>query len=453
MNYRLIVKECKDRLLHFSYSMYILKDIFKTIVIFILTWEARLVLRRRRPNIICVSGSVGKTSTKDAIATVLSARYSTRKSEKSYNSDFGVPLTILGLHSGWSSPIAWLENLILGAYEVVAPGTYPEWLVLEVGADKPGEIRNISHWLSCDIAVLTAFPDNPVHVEFFPSDSALFEEDLQVAYKLRSDQVVVVNGDDKNIVKYLPNIKAQILTFGFDKSNDWWASPETLDYNGEGKVVGLSTAIHQGENNFKLEAPGLLGYHQLYALLSAMAVGEFCGISPMAALESLREFQGPPGRLRIIPGIKDTTIIDDTYNASPAAVEAGLNTLAKIKTKGRRIAILGDMLELGDRTIDAHRVVGNHVGTLCDLLIAVGLRSKFIIEGSKERGMKDANIWHCSNSVEAGAILQDILKPGDLVYIKGSQSMRMERVVEEVMAEPDRKVELLCRQDRIWRSK
>lgn len=433
--------------------MYIFKDILKVVVITILTWEARLVLRRRKPKIVCVSGSVGKTSTKDAIAAVLATRYSTRKSEKSYNSDFGVPLTILGLHTGWNSPLAWMENLIVGAYEVVAPGAYPEWLVLEVGADKPGEIRNISHWLPCDIAVLTAFPDNPVHVEFFSSENALFEEDLQVAYKLGSDQVVVVNGDDKNIARYLANIKASVMTFGFGKTNDWWASPETLDYDTAGKVTGLSTTVHQGSEMFELHAEGLLGAHQLYALLAALAVGELCQVSPMLALEALREFQGPPGRLRIIPGIKDTTIIDDTYNASPVAVEAGLKTLAKIKTKGRRIAVLGDMLELGDRTIDVHRMVGNHVGTLCDLLITVGLRSKFIIEGAKERGMKDNRVWHCHNSAEAGKILQTLLESGDIAYIKGSQSMRMEKVVEEVMAEPDRKVDLLCRQDRVWLTK
>ncbi|MCE9628799.1 MAG: UDP-N-acetylmuramoyl-tripeptide--D-alanyl-D-alanine ligase [Candidatus Vogelbacteria bacterium] len=430
-----------------------LKNFLKPLIIGVITFEAKLMLRRHRPKVIGVSGSVGKTSTKEAIAVVMASQYQIRKSAKSYNSDFGVPLTILNLKTGWSNFGLWLNNIIWGAYEVVFSRNFPEWLVLEVGADKPGEIKAIAKWLPCNIAVLTAFPDNPVHVEFFSSDSALFEEDLQLAYKLNTSGQTVANGDDKNILKYLPNLKGVITTVGFGKNNDWQSSSEVIEYNQNNTVRGIGFTIKHNNESYQVHLPGLIGGHQIYAILTALAVGELNGISPEQGVQALANFVGPAGRLRVIPGIKETTIIDDTYNASPAAMEAGLMAMSKIKTKGRRIAVLADMLELGDRTIEAHRSVGEHVGTICDLLLTVGLRSKFVIEGAKERGMKDNQIFSFDDSVQAGRKLQELLKVGDLVFVKGSQSMRMEKVVAEVMLEPNRREELLCRQETIWQDK
>ncbi|MFA7315355.1 MAG: Mur ligase family protein [Candidatus Paceibacterota bacterium] len=143
-----------------------IKIIAKTLVVQIITWQAKMILRRYKPKIIAITGSVGKTSTKDAIFTVLSKFKSVRKSEKSFNSEIGLPLTILGLPNGWNNMYLWLENIARGFWLLMKRHEYPEWLVLEVGAGKPGDITSVAKWLAPDIVVVTRFPDKPVHVEF-----------------------------------------------------------------------------------------------------------------------------------------------------------------------------------------------------------------------------------------------------------------------------------------------
>jgi UDP-N-acetylmuramoyl-tripeptide--D-alanyl-D-alanine ligase len=433
--------------------MHLIKELIKKVVTACLTWEAQMVLKKHQPKIVCVTGSVGKTSTKDAIATVLATKYKVRKSEKSYNSGFGVPLTILGLKSGWNNPFAWFSNIVVGFLDVFFLRDYPEWLVLEVGADRPKDIKTIARWLPCDVAVLTSFPDTPVHVEFFRSPEDLWLEDMQMAYHMGASGMTVVNGDDKNIAHFLPNLEMPVTTFGFDKKNDWVASKEVLIYDSASRLSGLEFSFKFGEETYHTGAKGMVGHHQIYVILSALAVGQACGIEMSEGLKVLAHHMGPPGRLRVIEGIKNTIILDDTYNSSPDAVLAGLDTLAKIKTKGRRIAVLGDMLELGEHTIEAHRDIGRVVGTVCDYLIVVGLRSKFTLETAGERGMKNERMIYCDDSLEAGRKLQDILNESDVIFVKGSQSMRMEKVVEEVMAHPEEKEKLLCRQELEWQSR
>ena len=141
-----------------------MKNILKKIIIYKITTLARLVLLKYKPKIVAVTGNVGKTSTKDAIYTVLSSEFFVRKSEKSFNSDIGVPLTILGCHNGWSNPILWIKIIIRGIELVVFKNKYPQWLVLEVGADRPGDIKNITEWIKPDVVVVTRFGEVPCKV-------------------------------------------------------------------------------------------------------------------------------------------------------------------------------------------------------------------------------------------------------------------------------------------------
>src|SRR3989338_1007594 len=153
-----------------------MKNIFKKTVVWIITLQARAVLRKYKPKIVAVTGSVGKTSTKDSIYSVLSKGARVRKSEKSFNSEIGLPLTILGAPNAWNNPFRWLQNIIDGVFMLVFNAQYPEWLVLEVGADRPGDIRSLAKWLPVDVAVITLLPEMPVHVEFFDSPDAVIEE-------------------------------------------------------------------------------------------------------------------------------------------------------------------------------------------------------------------------------------------------------------------------------------
>ena len=144
-----------------------MKDTFKKIIVKILKIESKLVLAKYKPKVIAITGSVGKTSTKDAVYAVVSEFAYVRRSEKSYNSQIGLPLTILGIPNGWSDPLVWFSNILKGFWLVVWPHKYPEWLVLEVGVGKPGDMKEITSWLSTDVVIITAIGDTPSHIEFF----------------------------------------------------------------------------------------------------------------------------------------------------------------------------------------------------------------------------------------------------------------------------------------------
>lgn len=191
-----------------------IKNTIKLLLVPLLLLEARLIVKKYRPHVIAITGSVGKTSTKDAIHTVVSDSLYARKSEKSFNSEIGIPLTILGVPNAWSNPVQWLKNLWEGIELLVLPNHYPKWLVLEVGVDRPGDIERIVKWLPIDVAVFTRLPDVPVHVEYFDSPEAVGEEKLKLLNGLKRDGVIVYNGDDPILRAKLEGRKEKKITYG-----------------------------------------------------------------------------------------------------------------------------------------------------------------------------------------------------------------------------------------------
>lgn len=434
-----------------------MKDFFKHTLTYLLMLEARLVLRKYQPRIVAVTGSVGKTSTKDAIFAAMSKRYHVRKSEKSYNSEIGLPLTILGLPNAWGSPLRWMQNLLDGLLLVVLPGKYPEWLVLEVGADRPGDIRSLVGWLPVDIAVITRLPETPVHVEFFDSVEAVIEEKAALIECVKPGGTVVLFADDprtRGLERHEPFPDAKVVLFGFDPDADVRGSDFTLlpETGGAGWPVGMSGTIAVGEVSAPLEVVGCAGQHAFLPAIAAAAVCHALGMELPEVLAGLAGYQTPAGRMRLLPGIKHSLVVDDTYNSSPAAVAAALETLGEIKPT-RAIAVLGDMLELGRMSVDAHRKAGAEAAAVCDLLVTVGFRARDIVQGALDAGMADKNILQYEDSGKAGAELKNMVMEGDCVLVKGSQSVRMERVVEELMQEPERAGELLVRQDKEWKKR
>jgi UDP-N-acetylmuramoyl-tripeptide--D-alanyl-D-alanine ligase len=434
----------------------------KHIIVYLLTLEAKAVLRRYNPKIVAVTGSVGKTSAKDALYAVLSQGHHVRKSEKSFNSELGVPLTILGLPNAWGSPWRWLVNLfdglliiIFGALPSGRQG-YPEWLVLEVGADRPGDIRRAAQWLPIDIAVITRLPEMPVHVEYFDSPEAVVKEKAELIKALKPDGTLILFGDDERARELSLLTKNPVLTFGFEERNDVQGQQVELLFEGgqgaeAGWPVGMQAQLRVGDATAPVEVVGSVGAHALIPLLAGAALGRALGKSLEEAIEALRAYEPPAGRMRLVHGVKNTLLIDDTYNSSPAAVGAALDTLALVRSKGRRVAVLGDMLELGRHSVKEHRKIGAQAAKAAEVLVTVGFRARDIAEGALESGMKDESILQYEDARKAGAELQNLLQEGDCVLIKGSQSMRMERVVEELMAEPGRAADLLVRQDEEWK--
>ncbi len=426
-------------------------EALKKIVVFILTWEARLILKRYGPKIIAVTGNVGKTTTKDAIYCALAGSLYVRKSEKSLNSEIGVPLSIIGAESGWRNPLKWTSTILKGLLMIIVWRDYPQWLVLEVGADRPGDIRNLAKWLRPDIAVITGVPDMPVHVEYFESVDALVHEKKSLAEYLRPGGKLILCGDDPRMREVQQEFRGASVMYGIENFNDFSATEVGILYETH-TPSGMYFRAHRSGSSLPLEIQGALGRPRVLAALAALAVGEAAGVDIVSCANALKAWTPPPGRLRIIAGIRGSTIIDDTYNSSPAAALSALDTLAEIKTSGRKFAVLGDMLELGKHSADAHRAVGARAASSAHMLITVGFRARAIAEAALDSGLGDELIrqYEKDESERAGQELQAELGEGDVVLVKGSQSMRMERTVYALMAEPEKAKELLVRQDIEW---
>lgn len=414
---------------------------------------ARAVLRRYAPVIVGVTGSVGKTSTKEAIFTVLQTKERVRRSIKSFNNELGVPLTIIGADAPGRSPARWI-GIIFRACGLLLRHlpAYPNVLVLEYGADHPGDVAKLLKLAPCLIGVLTAV--GHTHTEFFGSVENVLEEKAKLIRALPADGFAVLNADDERVLSLRGTTKARVITFGFHASANVHATQPTFAHGENGEVVGVECSFTYEGTVVPVTLHGILGRHQVYAPLAAAAVGLARGMNLIAIGKALAQFQPLPGRMRLLVGIKNTSIIDDTYNSSPMAAVAALDTLAKLPSTGKKIAVLGDMAELGEYSEEGHATVGEHCARLhLNMLVVVGAEAKQILRAAKSSGMSSEKTFAFDFAQEAAKFIQEKMEPHDAVLIKGSQRMRMERAVKELMAEPEQAKELLVRQDPRWLEK
>lgn len=427
----------------------------KKILIFLLRLLAQATLWRYKPVIVGITGSVGKTSAKEVIYAVLKDKFHARRNIKNYNNEIGVPLTILGQASGGRSLWQWLKIFLVGFFEIFYTKNYPKVLVLEMGADKIGDISYLTDFVKCFTGVVTAVGEIPVHVEFFQSADQVAKEKATLVKNLESSGWAVLNYDDQRVREMARKTSAQIFTYGFSEQADLRAS------NFEQRLEDLNEASisfkvdYQG-SNVPIRLRHLCARHQVYAILAGVAVGLIFKMNLVEIAQALKAYEPPVGRLRLIHGIKNTWLIDDTYNSSPSSSLGALELLEKINNlddkgePGRKIVAFGDMLELGSFTEEAHRKVGAKAAQVADILLAVGEKSIFMADEAKKNGLAKENVWYFASSEEAGRELQDLIKEGDVILVKGSQGIRMEKIVKELMAEPQRAKELLVRQEGGW---
>jgi len=430
-----------------------MKTTFKKIISYVLQIESRLVLWKYKPKIVAITGSVGKTSTKDALYAVISGVSYVRKSEKSYNSEIGLPLTILGCPNGWNSPSIWLQNVLKGLWLFIWPHKYPKWLVLEVGIGKPGDMKKTASWLKTDAVIITAIGETPVHIEFFDSRDHLVEEKSKLIKTLKKDGLLVLNADDESVLGMKAKSKNRTVTYGFKEGADVLASGDSIFYDDSGEPRGIIFRVDHGGSSLPVIIEGVFGRNHVYASLASLAFCHGEKLNMLDAVNALKNYDVPPGRMHLVKGINNSLIIDDTYNSSPFACEFGLKTLGEIKNNGRKIAVLGDMLELGRHTEEAHRKVGKIAKENAEILIVVGQRAQSIKNGAIEAGLDDKNIFEFNNSIEVGEFLKTFVKKGDLLFIKGSQGMRMERAVAAILLDQENRDKLLVRQDAEWLKK
>ncbi len=428
-----------------------MKNILKKIIAKILEVEAWSIIKKYKPKIVAITGSVGKTSTKDAIYSVISKSFHARKSEKSFNSDIGVPLTILGCNNAWNNPIKWLQNICHGLSLIIFKHSYPEWLVLEVGADRPGDIQKIAKWLKPDVVVVTKFSKVPVHIEYFKDKNAVVLEKGFLVNALKHDGTLVLNSDDEDAFAFKNKTENKVITYGLEGNTEVRATNYSVYYSEKAaEPFGIYFKVEYLGNCLPVKIIGTLGMNNIYSCLAALSVGISLGLNLVEAVENLSRFVTPRGRMSLIKGLKGSVIIDDTYNSSPVALTSALETLRDLKIKNRKIAIIGDMMELGKHTAEAHKEAGILAATACDILVTVGLRSRTLAESAIDAGLDEDSVLQFDSSEEAGSYIKNIIQERDTILVKGSQSTRMEKIVKEIMAEPEQASELLVRQDEEW---
>ena len=422
----------------------------------IFQYEARLVLKKYKPKIIAITGSVGKTTTKEALYTVLAKKFFVRKSEKSFTAELGVPLTIIGCPEGSGTFLRWVSNLLFGLKLLFWKNHYPDWLILEMDGDKPGDLKSISKWLRPNILVITAIGNAPSHIELFYDLGDFLNEKKYLVDSVARDGVIFYNADDEQSSNLATYSSVRKISCGIGNGCDVKGTEFKILYgNASTKQVptGMMFEISKGKENQNVTVFQSVGIHNEYACLLALSVGSELGISFSEIISSLNQLKTLSGRMNIISGIKDSLIIDDSYNSSPVALGQALDVFSKIESKGKKVIVVGDMLELGKYSAEEHRKSAHKMKEIADYVICVGVRSRLIADELLSFGFPESKIIQTDSSGEAGVELQKIIEVGDIALVKGSQAMRMERVVEEVMRHPEDKEKLLVRQGEEWLSR
>jgi UDP-N-acetylmuramyl pentapeptide synthase len=410
---------------------------------------ARLVLKRYHPVVIGVTGSVGKSSAKEAISVVLSSKRFLWKSEGNYNNEIGVPLAILGTESGGGSIVKWLHVSVRFLRLLFLPNHYPETLVLEMGVDRPGDMSYLLGIAPVKIGVVTRIASS--HLVFFGNVGNIAREKGRLISTLPQDGFAILNADDPRVLRMREKTKGVVITYGF--SPESMVRADNLIFQGGEVNSGWSFKLNYDGKTLPVRLPNVLAKHQIEDALAGAAVGIALGMNLVEIASALERIVPLPGRLRALSGRSGSTILDDTYNASPASTEAALGTLGEIPAM-RKIVILGDMLELGAESEESHRNLAKSVfESRAEFFLAVGNRMRFAQEELVRLGFPERQTLWFPDPVSAARVAADIIRDGDLVLVKGSRGMRMEKVSEVLLRDPGDAATLLCSQSRAWRSR
>ena len=426
-----------------------MKNILKKAVLYILLVEAKILLWRFRPTVVAITGSVGKTGAKEAIYQTLTLTgKKIRKSPKSFNSDIGVALTILGLPNAWNNPVNWLSNMVRGIFKIVftLPKNYPDILIVEVGADKPGDIARLSTLLRPDVVVITAIPDIPSHIEFFDSPEQVADEKFQLIKQAKESAVLVYNEDSEFVVSRAMSYRGKKVSYGTTSANaNVYLRSLTVKCDKKNLIYMNYVICAQGRC-YEGSRYDNLGRQSLYAVLAAIGVGSVLKLDTKEQIKNLEKMSPVPGRMRVLPAIYEGVIIDDSYNASPESTLSGLEFVKDVACiEGRKILALGDMAELGAFSKRGHIRVLKEAVVSADKVFITG---KKMIDASKE--VSGNNIYNSKDLQELTKRLERELREGDLLYVKGSQSSRMEKVVNHFVIHNLRNTNALVRQEQEW---
>ena len=402
----------------------------------LLDW-ARFILRKLDPRVVGITGSSGKTTTKELAAAVLSRRHAVFRNYGNYNDRYGLPIALGRLEPG----------------QRVA--------VLEMACEGIDEIAELAALTRPQIGIVTVV--NETHLAYLGSLQAIAAEKGRLVEALppaHDGGVAILNHDDPQVRDMALRTRAQVVTYGLDPDADLVAGAVTAGPDGVSFTVFVKDFVPipgwKGRRKLRVSLP-LLGRHNVYGALAAVAVGLALGVPLEEALERLAGVTPLPGRLCPVPGIAGSLLLDDSFDAGPASVLAALDTLA-LFTAGRRMAVLGDLFErpselapLGSFESDAYRRIGERVAQVADVLVTQGDGARLIAQQARLHGLAAGQVLETYTAQDTIRGLTDRLQAGDTVLIKGALESRMERVMAGLLAQPDQASRLLVRQTAGWR--
>lgn len=408
----------------------------------VLKFLARRVLRRYHPQIIAIAGSIGKTATKEAV-TASSDDF--RSTVGNFNGVVGVAVTILSDRGVPANLGQWWRVVWGGLVLLISRRSYPKVLVLEYGTDKPGDLQEILSIARPHITVLSSIA--PEHLEFFHSLQGVEDEEWQAVSALGEEGTAVLNIDDQRINHRRTTIPGPVVTYGWSSQAMIRAESMTVKRNERGLPTGLMVKVAIEGSLVPMSLPGVIGRHQAYPVLAALAVARVRQQPVQTTIERFAAYQPPPGRMRLFAGLDQSLIIDDTYNASPTAMAAALTTLMELEIPGRKYVILGQMSELGAAATAWHEKTGQQITyPAIARLITLGPLAKVIGATAIAHGFPPDQVENVATPEAAAAVVQAELHAGDVVLLKGSRfASQLERAVVMLLAEPDRDRQFLVR--------
>lgn len=423
---------------------------------------AKLTIWKYKPTVIAITGSAGKTSAKEAIYAVLKNFKRVRKSSANFNNELGVPLTIISDAQEIKKPaiLFWLKIILSALVRIISPrksaNQYPEILILEYGADKAGDIEKLVKIAKPTIGIITAIGDIPVHVGNYSSIEAVVREKANLISDSFTGGLSVINGDDPWLSNLKKRTRSQIKTFGTSPDcdirishfshiishdsvshaiNDHYNYNDRSKCNGEekcGKIAGITFKLEKEGKSVPVDIADVFSISHAYASACSAVVAEYFGINFISVSDFIsKNYMPVSGRSTILDGIKNTQIIDESYNSSPLALKTALETLKMVSGR-RKVAILGDMTELGDHTQKAHEMIGEMITSCVDVLITVGEKAKFIASKAIKSGLDKDNLFLFDSTSDALEKITPLIQEGDLILVKGSHSVGLERVVNKL---------------------
>ncbi|MCK5475435.1 MAG: UDP-N-acetylmuramoyl-tripeptide--D-alanyl-D-alanine ligase [Candidatus Pacebacteria bacterium] len=419
----------------------------RKIVIKILNLLAKETLHKYNPIVIGITGGVGKSSTKKIVHEILKDNYSIHCDRSRYNVDIGIPLTILGLESGGHSVTKWMKIIFKAIMKLIKKSDYPDVLILEMGVNRPGDMKKMLKVVKPHIAIMTTIGKYPSHIKYFKDIKHIFREKSLLIKSLGKKDLAILNCDDEFIDDLKKSTRSKVITYGFDQKALVRGDEILLGdkkFKMEDGSMGMTFKISHKGTTVPFRLIYALGKGQIYSTLAAVSVGINFDMNLVKMSQAVLKYRPLAGRMNLIGGINNSMIIDDTFNANPGSMFFSLETIRKLSAS-QKIAVLGDMLELGEYCQKGHREVGKKVLGSVDILITFGSRSKLISQEAIKMGMDREKIFHFEDMEDVVKLLSKIIENDTIVLVKGSRAMNMEKIVKKLMAEPKLSDELLVK--------